>query len=283
MTIRLLPQCLLLGAVALTVNLWDTAAQAQALPRWEVGLGLGLLSLPYYRGATDSRTYLIPFPYVQYRGKHLRVDDEGIRSYLFRSEYAKLDFSISAGVPVPSGGVSARRGMPSLSPTVEIGPSLEISLWHTAERKRALWLKLPLRAAFSVDWGKIAHQGWIFAPYIEYQIRKGERAKPWLINLSAGPQFADRAYHDYFYEVASPYATPTRPEYHPDAGYSGSRFTLTVQKRWGYYSLGAFARYDFLQGAVFEDSPLVGQKYYFAYGAAIIRLLAVSKKLEEVP
>ena len=95
--------------------------------------------------------------------------------------------------------------------------------------------------------------------------------------------FADRAYHDYFYEVAAPYATATRPEYHPDAGYSGSRVTVTAQKQWGNYWLGLFVRYDNLQGAAFSDSPLVQRRDYLAMGAGITKLLAVSKAPEEHP
>jgi outer membrane protein len=260
-----------------------SAAHAQSLPRWEVGIGLGVLSLPFYRGAASGRNYVLPIPYVQYRGEHLRVDDEGIRGYLFRSDRIKLNFSLAGGVPVPSDGDNARRGMPSLDPTVEIGPSLEILLWHPVEGDRALWLKVPVRAALSVGWGNVEHQGWVLAPYIEYGMRRGNPAEPWIVNLSAGPQFADRAYHDYFYEVAAPYATPTRPEYHPDAGYSGSRLTLSLQKRVGDYWLGAFVRYDTLQGAAFSDSPLVEQQHYYALGAAVIKVLAVSKKAEERP
>lgn len=259
------------------------AADAQSLPRWEVGIGLGVLSLPYYRGADRGRTYALPFPYIIYRGEHVRVDDEGIRGYLFRSDRVRLDFNLAAGVPVPSDRSSVRHDMPKLDPTVEFGPSMEVLLWRHPEEYRSLWLKLPVRAAFSVDWGNVAHQGWIFAPYLEYGTRRGNGEQPWIFNVSAGPEFADRAYHDYFYEVPSDYATATRPEYHARAGYSGSRITLTLTKRWGDLSLGAFVRYDNLQGAVFTDSPLVQRRDYVAMGFAVIKLLAVSKTLEERP
>jgi len=265
------------------LSLGSATVHAQSLPRWEVGLGLGVLTLPYYRGADSGRSYVAPVPYIQYRGEHLRVDQEGIRSYLFRSDRVKLNFSLAGGVPVPSDGNSARRGMPSLNPTVEIGPSLEIWLWNNQQRDRSLWLKIPLRAALSVGWGNIDHQGWVLAPYVAYGISKGDPARPWNINLAIGPQFADQAYHDYFYEVSSPYSTATRAEYHPDSGYSGSRVTLNLQKRWGSYWFGAFVRYDNLQGAAFSSSPLVQQHDYLALGAAFIKLLAVSQKPEQFP
>lgn len=259
------------------------AAELKSLPRWEVGIGLGVLSLPFYRGAASGRTYIAPLPYIRYRGEHLRIDEEGIRSYVLLSDTTRLDFSLAAGVPVSSDGNSARHDMPSLDPTVEIGPSLEFLLWHPRERDQALWLKLPLRAALSVALNNIEYQGWVFAPYLDYRVVKGERAHPWTFTLSLGPQFADQRYHNYFYEVTSGYATPERPEYHPATGYSGSRVTLGLQKWLGSYWLGAFLRYDTLQGAVFNDSPLVQQQHYYAVGAAVIKLLAVSQQPAQSP
>lgn len=282
-----LKSCLRYIAAALILSMSlsapTKAAEVHSLPRWEVGIGLGVLALPFYRGAASGRTYITPIPFVQYRGEHLRVDEEGIRSYLFRSDTAKLDFSLAGGVPVSSDGNSARHGMPSLDPTVEIGPSLEFLLWHPQQRDRALWLKFPLRAALSVALRNVEYQGWVLAPYLDYRMIAGERAQPWTITLSAGPQFADRRYHDYFYEVPSGYATAERPEYHPTGGYSGSRVTLSIQKRLGSYWLGAFLRYDALQGAVFSDSPLVEKNHYYATGLAVIKLLAVSKKPAQNP
>lgn len=267
---------------ALMLGLWCSAGYAaadlQSLPRWEVGIGLGVLSLPFYRGAASGRTYIVPVPYFQYRGEHVRVDEEGIRGALFSSDNARLDLSLAGGVPVSSDGNSARHGMPSLDPTVEIGPSLEFLLWYPEARDRALWLKFPLRTALSVALKNIEYQGWVFAPYLDYRMVTGDPAKPWTITLSLGPQFADRRYHDYFYEVTSAYASPQRPEYHATGGYSGSRMTLGVQKKFDGYWFGTFVRYDALQGAVFSDSPLVQQRHYYALGLALIKLLAVSKQ-----
>ena len=276
-----------LAMAALMFGVWCSvtfaAADLQSLPRWEVGIGLGMLSLPFYRGADSGRNYILPIPYIQYRGEHVRVDEEGIRSALFSRGNARLNISLAGGVPVSSDGNSARYGMPSLDPTVEIGPSLQFLLWYPEARDRALWLKFPLRTALSVAWKNIEYQGWVFAPYLDYRMVRGDPAKPWTITLSLGPQFADRRYHDYFYEVASDYATPQRPEYHATSGYSGSRITLGVQKKFDGYWLGTFVRYDNLQGAVFSDSPLVQQQHYYALGVALVKLLAVSKQSAESP
>ena len=61
---------------SLAALLWAAAAPALAelRPEWEFGLGATGLTLPDYRGSDESRDYLLPFPYLIYRGEHLRVD-----------------------------------------------------------------------------------------------------------------------------------------------------------------------------------------------------------------
>lgn len=253
---------------------------ADGLPRWEVGVGLAGLSVPFYRGAEEDKNYLVPLPYFIYRGERLKIDDAGIRGNIFRSERAKLDFSLAGGVPVPRDGNNARLGMPSLDPTIEVGPSLEIRMWRGHEINHDVWLRMPLRAAFALG-RSMEHQGWIFAPYAEYAWRSAVRQASWKISVSAGPMFADQRYHDYFYEVAPAYATATRPEYHARGGYSGSRITLGLQRRSGDLWVGVFGRYDSLQGVAFGASPLVKSKEYHAIGVAMTWILFKSRTTVE--
>lgn len=249
--------------------------QAQTLPAWEVGLGLGVISVSFYRGAAQGRTYFLPVPYLIYRGRFLQMDEGGIRGKLFTSDRLKLDVSMAAGVPVPEDTDGVRADMPKLSPSVELGPQLEYRLWRPQQGRGALWLHLPVRSAFSVNFGEFRHQGWIFSPFIEYETRDDG---PWAIGIGAGPLFADRGYHDYFYEVQANQATAARPEYHPDGGYSGSRVTLTLRRRVGHWWFAAFARADDLRGAVFTDSPLVQEESYYAVGVAMARVFATSRE-----
>lgn len=270
-------------AVALLSAVFHAApSRAQSLPKWEVGLGLGVISVPFYRGADAGRSYVLPIPYLKYRGRYLQVDEGGLRGKLFTSDRLLLDISVAAGVPVPETSDGARAGMRELHPTLEIGPQLEYRLRRARQRDAALWLRLPLRAAFSVDWNEFDDHGWVFAPYIEYETRNGGPRGPWKVGVGAGPLFATRGYHDYFYEVLPGQATAARPEYHAAGGYSGSRITLTAQKRYGDWWIGGFARLDNLNGAVFEDSPLVRENYYYAAGLAVSRLLATSRENVEV-
>lgn len=161
--------------LVLTVALLVAAApsRAQSLPKWEVGLGLGVISVPFYRGADAGRSYILPIPYFKYRGRYLQVDEGGLRGKLFASDRLLLDISVAAGVPVPETSDGTRAGMRELHPTLEIGPQLEYRLRRARQRDAALWLRLPLRAAFSVDWNEFDDHGWVFAPYIEYETRNG--------------------------------------------------------------------------------------------------------------
>lgn len=251
-------------------------ASAQDLPLWEAGVGVGGIHLPLYRGAADERAYLLPYPYLVYRGERLRIDDNQVRGRLLRSDAVQLDLSLAGGVPVPNNGDGARAGMPSLDPTAEIGPALKLQL------APAIWLELPLRAAFSIGGGSMRHQGWIAAPSLNY---RGLRLNHglWKLNASIGPIFADQAYHAYFYEVPGRYATANRSVYPADGGYGGLRISLNLQRQFEHVWLGAFARWDSLHEATFNDSPLVERDSYHIVGLAATWVLSRSSRTTTAP
>jgi len=260
------------------------AAFGQSLPRWELGVGVGGLNLPYYRGSDIYRNYATPFPYITYRGERLNVDRSGIQGHLFQSDRIRLDLSLAAGIPVSSDGDSPRANMPDLDPTVELGPSLELNLWGQSHERQTLWLKLPLRSAHSIGGdGIFKHRGWTFSPYVEYTA-KSIKHNDWKASLSVGPLYADHDYHNYFYEVTPTYVTASRSEYHASGGYSGARTTLSARKRISNkLRFGFFARFDTLKNAAFEESPLVSTKHYRALGFALIWMFTQSDEMVEIP
>lgn len=266
----------LIGLLVLTCS--ATPALAQQKPLWELGIGTAAMQLPYYRGSETGRSYLLPFPYLIYRGDFLNVDDGEVRGLLYQSDSVVLDLSMAGGVPVPSDQNGPRQGMPDLSPSVEFGPSLALRLWDDKPHKDLkLWLHLPLRAAYSVDGRDSAHQGWIFAPNLEFS--RETYVSKLKYSLSIGPMFADDAYHDYFYGVSPAYATPTRPTYQGRSGYNGSRITLLTQKQIDNFSLAGFIRLDSLNGATFTDSPLVQTHRYYIVGFAVSWILGQSEQM----
>ena len=265
--------------LCLALSLSDTS-MARELPKWELGIGLTTLNMPYYRGSDQNKTYLLPYPYIIYRGEYLNVDEDGVRGWLFKSDDIKLDLSLAGGVPVPSDQNGRRKGMTDLDPSIEFGPSLEIRLRETDNH--ALWLSLPLRAAYSVDGTRFEHQGWGLSPYLEYTTYNTLNSG-WESSISLGPIFADDAYHDYFYGVTSQYATATRPAYQASSGYSGSRLTLFAKKQFNSFWLGAFIRFDNLNQAAFEDSPLVATHRYHLVGIAATWILNRSEERVYAP
>lgn len=248
-------------------------AHAGEQPRWEVGLGVAGLSLPDYRGSDEQRGYLLPLPYVKYRGESLQIDREGARGKLFSSDRVRLELSASAGPPARSDDNEARRGMPDIDPTIEMGPVLEIILSRDDARDRSWSIHLPWRAVVATDLAHYEGIGWVFAPSLNYEMRRGG----WDLGAAVGPLYASEKYHDYFYEVTPDFASATRPAYDAAGGYSGSRLTFTASRRFRSFWVGAFARYDDLSGAAFDDSPLLKKETSFMAGVGIAWILAESK------
>lgn len=273
--------CLLTGSL---LGVLPTVSHAYHLPLWELGVGVGGLNLPAYRGAKGKVSYLVPIPYIIYRGDAVRMDEEGMRGRIFGSDRINLDLSLAGNIPVPKDSGSAREGMPDLDPVGEFGPTLDIEFWQQGLRQEgevSVWLKLPMRIAMSVGDPLIESQGWFFSPYLDLSYRKGASRSYWKTSLSLGPLYGSRRYHEYFYKVPEKYETADREAYQPEGGYSGSRATLSMVVNSRHWFFGVFMRYDRLNGAVFEDSPLVETREYLATGFAISRIFTASN--EKVP
>ena len=272
---------LVLGAMLPAVGHTEVNERMK-LPLWEFGAGIAGLNLPYYRGSDEKVSYLVPYPYLIYRGARLKVDEvEGARSRVFQSERIKLDISLAGGVPVPRDDAEVRAGMPGLDPTAELGPSLSVRLWNDGDMQRNLWLRLPLRTVFSVGRSGVEYQGLALAPFVEWTTSSGAYNNLRRTSISIGPLFADKNYHAYFYEVSAADSTTQRPKYNASGGYSGSRITLKAQKRFDDLRTEIFVRYDSLNGAVFVDSPLVRNKEYLIVGFAMSWVFAKSSRRVE--
>ncbi len=264
------------GLVAAVAS-WPRAGIGEEWPLWEIGVGVAGLSIPDYRGSDERTNYLLPMPYLIYRGKNVRVDREGVHGYLFRSDRVKLELSLGAGPPTKSDENRARAGMPDIDPTVEIGGSLKIALATNARSDRMWSIGLPLRAVAATDLSHFRPIGWIFSPHLTFEAQNTGPAGGWNLALSVGPLYAAEKYHDYYYEVPREFATPERPAFDASGGYSGARVTVVVTKRFPRFWVGAFARYDNLSGAAFEQSPLIRRHDSFMTGIGIAWILARSE------
>lgn len=271
-------QKIMRDALMVVLVLFAMPSLAKEAPLWEAGAGIGYVDFPDYRGSDERHRYVLPVPYLVYRGDFLKVDREKVRGLFFKNDYAELDVSLSASVPVKSSDNEARRGMPDLDPTFEIGPSLNFFLLRSDARKMYLDLRLPVRPVIATDFSHTRYVGYVFQPQLNLDVRDLGGHTGWNLGLAAGPIFGDKRYHDYFYGVSSAYATPTRPAYTARGGYAGSQFIAALSKRYPKYWVGGFVKWDTVQGAVFEDSPLVRKKQNITGGFAISWIFAESKE-----
>jgi MipA family protein len=241
----------------LLIFLSPVKALCEEKPLWELGVGLAALQIPDYRGSDQNRRYLLPYPYFVYRGDVLRVERERISGRIFETDRLLLDISFNGSVPVKSSDNPDRRGMPDLDPTFEVGPSLSITLLEDRDDRYKLKLTVPVRAAFSTDFSSVRHEGWVFHPRLNFEKADIIPGSGVNMGLSAGPMFADQGYHRYYYTVDPAFATSLRAPYAAGGGYSGSTFTIGLNKMLSPFILNAFVSMDYLKGAIFEDSPLV--------------------------
>jgi outer membrane scaffolding protein for murein synthesis (MipA/OmpV family) len=256
------------AAAAALAGLAD-AAQAE-LPLWELGAGLGALSLPHYRGSDQSRSWLLPLPYFVYRGEFLRADREGAHAQLVDSQRVDLDLSLDVSTPARSNDNRARAGMPNLQAAFEVGPNLNIRLAGGAGWK--LDLRLPVRAVTTV--GSHAQGiGWRSNPALAWDATQ----QGWDISTQLGPVWGSRRYHAYFYDVAPAYATATRPLYSSPSGFGGWTWSATASHRFGDWWLGTYLQADSLRGAAFNGSPLVRTHSNLSLGVGLSRVFAVSE------
>lgn len=236
-------------------------------------MGVAPINFPDYRGSEQQSTYLLPMPYLVYRGDIVQVDREGLRGLLLEQSRFEVHISAGGSVPVNSDADGARAGMPDLDPILELGVSINMEALTNADLR--VRFRVPIRAAIASDFRSINHVGWRAEPMLN--IETIEQPQRWSLSLSTGPVIADRRYHDYFYSVDPRFATNTRPAYRAPGGYSGWMATATASRRFDRHWVGMFVRYDYLGGANFESSPLVETRHSLMVGIGIARILRQSK------
>lgn len=252
----------------------DSAAASDE-PLWEAGLGVAALHFPDYRGSARSRTYALPSPYFVYRGEVFKADRHGLRGVLLQTDRLDVNLSVGAALPVDSSANGVRAGMPDLKPSFELGPSLVLTAWRSADRRARLDVRLPMRGAFTVE-ARPHFIGTQFFPHLNLDLRDPAGFPGWNLGIAAGSAYTDARYNRYFYAVPAAYSTAERPAYTPAGGYGGAQFLVALSKRFPAFWVGGFARYDSLRGAAFVASPLATSRRYVAAGLAVSWIFAES-------
>jgi len=262
-------------SLAVLATAVTSPARADQKPLWEFGLGAGMFVFNDYRGSNTTHAYPIPVPYFVYRGEIFKSDQEGLRGRLFHLDRVELNLSISGTTPVRND--SARHGMPDLRPTLEMGGSLNVHLWRSSDERFKLDLRLPARAALTVE-ASPRMIGVFVEPHINLDIAQFRGSEGWKLGLLAGPLFADRRYNDYFYTVSPQYATADRPAYEAHGGYAGTQTLVSLTRRFPGHWCGFFVRHDTLGGASFASSPLVKTNSYWSAGFGVTWMIRRSSQ-----
>ena len=272
---------LVYGFLFLVCCQWPFRAAAEEAPKWEAGLGVFAFQFPAYRGAVESSKEVVPAPYYVYRGEYFKADRDGVRGVLVETDLFELNVSVAASPPIASNSVKARYNMPDLPASLELGPSVDIKLWQSASQDVKLKLFIPVRAAMTVESGS-KFVGWQFTPRLNLDVDNPMGLQGWTLGSVAGPVFGSREQHSYFYGVAPQFGTLDRPAFEARGGYAGLQLLSALWKRFPSFWVGGFVRYDTVQGAVFESSPLVTQRSGFSGGLAISWILGQSSEMVPV-
>lgn len=253
--------CILFGA--------SVVAQEDEEKKWELGLGVGAVVGPDYRGSDEYRSFVSPIPYVVYRGKVIRSDRDGIRGNFLRTDKYEFTLSASAAITPDSDKNELREDMPALGSTVELGPSFNINL--TGKTFAQGWqLQIPWRAVYAIDSDESGYIGSVFQPQLVYREKWGE----WTLGYRAGISFASDTYHDYYYNVEQKYVTDSRHYFNADGGYSGWDTQLALGRSFNHNGiktrLAFFIRYDNISGTDFKESSLVVTENSYRGGLVLI-------------
>jgi len=258
----------------------SSSSQTKEKPLWELGLGIGGLSQPYYVGTNQNRTFAFPVPVPVYRGDIFKSDENGVRAQLLKDDRFKLDLSLDFNLAIDSDDVDLREGLDDVDSQLQIGPSLEISL---AKSDNSQWLlNLPVRASFGISGDGVKTNGFTFSPNISYFRDFSLHNQDWTFGAAIGPQFGTSEYQNVYYSVEQQFATAERPAFEASGGYAGSRLLLTLRSNNEKRLLVGFLRYENISGASFDDSPLVETNDGLSIGFIYSRYLFKSKKTVKV-
>ena len=264
---------LLTGKIFFIAACFGSSSYAQET-QWELGVGIAALEIPFYPGSSQSKTYVLPIPHLLYLSDKLEIDN-GIEATFLKTPRVRLNLSADLGVPVNSRDSDARAGMPDLDLVIQVGPTVEITLAGGRFKPSHIRLELPVRAAIATDFSSAESVGWVFEPRLTYESRRPYKTG-FAHLVSGGFRVATEELHQYYYNVEPAFVTPERPQFDSGSGYSGAFLDYIANWRTDSLIYWMLFRYQNLQGAVFEDSPLVEQKDYFLLGAGLTWVFATN-------
>ncbi len=265
---RLLCALFMTVGAAVSAHATEPHQESQQGFVWDAGVSFASLSFPAYRGSKVRETLALPLPSFSFSSEKLSLGRDGAKVDVYDARRVHFNLSAAGSLPVDSDDIPLRSGMPDLSPSIELGPALIIVLpcwrgWVCLQETLA-------RGVIASDFEQVETIGWTLQPRLTFRRSAPKQARhkhDWDITL--GPVYATRLYHDYFYTVEPRFATTERPAYQARSGFSGWRFSLTHVYQFGEFGIYSYVSYDNMRDTAFADSPLLETKDYVLGGIAL--------------
>ena len=235
----------------------------------EFGFGLLLFKAPHYRGADQEKDWIIPYPNFKYVSKNMELEPSYLRGTFYKNDHIAFKLSINAGLSADSEENNARSGMPDLDWTFEAGPMFIWYIWQSEDKSKYLNFEVPIRKVFATSFTTLDSIGVFAVPFLNFVMKAKESNYNIRSEFSLAYMYATKKFHSYFYDVPTEFATAQRPQYSARGGYSGVHATFLFSKKIGRFTVLPFVRYDYLKGAVFDDSPLVRTNSYLLFGTSL--------------
>lgn len=170
-------------------------------PLYELGFGAINIDIPYYPGSKTNQNRTIPFIWPVYRGKYLRIDQEGTRAKLTDSRLIEFSFSLGFSFPINSIDNPVREGLRDIDYIGEIGPRVIFRLISNSDFHK-LNFNLSLRSAFEVNSHNLRSNqiGLTGGPSLTYWIYLNS-SKTASLFTSASLLYGDSEYNNFFYGI----------------------------------------------------------------------------------
>lgn len=222
---------------------------------FDMGAIIGHGSLADYPASNEYRYITLPAPYISYRGELLQTDDEdGTRFRLINGENLNFDISFGGTFPTDPKKNLARRDMPALDWTLEVGPRLLYYFYRSKEFGK-IRLGIPLRSSFSTDFITTKQVGYLFAPSLQID-KYNFPIDDMTLYFSTSLNYLSEGLADYFYEVGSAYQTTERAAYNAKSGYLGWEAYLATKYEANGKIMLLGLRYSDFNGSANSDSYL---------------------------
>ncbi len=261
------------GLVLFFVFFLSTFAKAESIPslgpadtlpsKWAIGLGTGWLA--DYPGAAQGRLRFLPFPV--YRGALVRLDRiSGVSGQVFNNSKWDFSWNFIFQFPTNSASIPVREGMPNLDWLLSIGPQVKYYFYRGTFHRT--YFRMPLRINTCTNFStRTQFCGLTFNPGVRHSIWMAD----WGEITFRWEAFSHTSeYQQYFYEVQSNFATPTRPSYHAQAGFLGFVYGFFHSLPFDGWEVSTSVNlYDYSLAAN-QDSPLFVHKTNYGVFLAFV-------------